>query len=219
MPTPLTYPGVYIEEIPSGVRTITGVATSITAFIGSALKGPVNEAMTINSYADFERIFGGLWLDSTLGYAVRDFYLNGGSQAIVARLFHSKFASKEDRAKAETAAKAVADAAKNKPNGREAKAEADRIKADILNPANNKTQVEKDTATAVAADIGKLPDDAGSPAITAAADTAVRKAVQESRVKLTVGSMKLEAAYEGVWGVYLRARIDLDNISTPDLLI
>lgn len=32
MPTPLTYPGVYIEEIPSGVRTITAVATSITAF-------------------------------------------------------------------------------------------------------------------------------------------------------------------------------------------
>ena len=89
MPVAPTYPGVYIEEIPSGVRTITGVATSITAFIGRALRGPANKATTINSYGDFERIFGGLWVESTLGYAVRDFYLNGGSQAIIVRLFHT----------------------------------------------------------------------------------------------------------------------------------
>jgi phage tail sheath protein FI len=88
MPVTVSYPGVYIEEIPSGVRTITGVATSITAFIGRALRGPTDTAVTINSYSDFERTFGGLWTDSTLGYAVRDFYLNGGSQAIVVRLFH-----------------------------------------------------------------------------------------------------------------------------------
>ncbi|MEA5621546.1 phage tail sheath family protein [Nostoc sp. UHCC 0251] len=88
MPIQPTYPGVYIEEIKSGVRTITGVSTSITAFIGRALRGPVNEPITINSYGDFERIFGGLWLNSTLGYAVRDFYLNGGSQAIIVRLIH-----------------------------------------------------------------------------------------------------------------------------------
>lgn len=87
MPTPLTYPGVYIEEIPSGVRTITGVATSITAFIGRTLRGPENDPITINSYGDFERIFGGLWVESTLGYAVRDFYLNGGTQAIIIRLY------------------------------------------------------------------------------------------------------------------------------------
>lgn len=43
MPAQLTYPGVYIEEVPSGVRTITGVATSITAFVGRAARGPVND--------------------------------------------------------------------------------------------------------------------------------------------------------------------------------
>jgi phage tail sheath protein FI len=86
MPPTLTYPGVYIEEIPSGVRTITGVATSITAFVGRALRGPTDKAVSIGSYADFERVFGGLWLGSTLGYVVRDFYLNGGQQAIVVRL-------------------------------------------------------------------------------------------------------------------------------------
>src|SRR5436190_22037427 len=92
MPATLTYPGVYIEEIPSGVRTITGVATSITAFIGRALRGPKDQAVTINSFGDFERIFGGLWVDSTLGYAVRDFYLNGGGQAIIVRLYNSSAA-------------------------------------------------------------------------------------------------------------------------------
>jgi uncharacterized protein len=89
MPVTPTYPGVYIEEIPSGVRTITGVATSITAFIGRAKRGPVNEAKTINSFADYERIFGGLDLNSSMSFAVRDFFLNGGSQAIIVRLYHA----------------------------------------------------------------------------------------------------------------------------------
>jgi hypothetical protein len=87
MPIAPTYPGVYIEEIPSGVRTITGVATSITAFVGRTVLGQTNEPTIINSFGDFERQFGGLDANSPLGYAVRDFYLNGGSQAIIVRLF------------------------------------------------------------------------------------------------------------------------------------
>ena len=100
MPVTPTYPGVYIEEIPSGVRTITGVATSITAFIGRALRGKVDDPITINSYADFERIFGGLWTGSALGFAVRDFYLNGGSQAIVIRLYREETGTGAKPAKA-----------------------------------------------------------------------------------------------------------------------
>lgn len=87
MPASLSYPGVYIEEIPSGVRTITGVATSVTAFLGRTQKGGINDPVIINNYADFERQFGGLVIDSPLSYAVRDFYLNGGSQAIIVRLY------------------------------------------------------------------------------------------------------------------------------------
>lgn len=87
MPATLTYPGVYVEEIPSGVRTITGVATSITAFLGRALQGPTDEPITINSFGDFERQFGGLHVDYPMSYAVRDFYLNGGGQAIIVRLY------------------------------------------------------------------------------------------------------------------------------------
>ena len=86
MPVAPTYPGVYIEELPSGVRTITGVPTSITAFVGRTWKGPVDEPVKINSYADYERTFGGLWRDSTLSYAIQQFFSNGGSQALVVRV-------------------------------------------------------------------------------------------------------------------------------------
>jgi phage tail sheath protein FI len=86
MPSQLTYPGVYIEEIKSGVRTITGVATSIAAFVGRTSRGPLDTPLTINSFADFERMFGGLAAGLTVGFAVRDFFLNGGSQAIVVRV-------------------------------------------------------------------------------------------------------------------------------------
>jgi len=89
MPSALTYPGVYVEEIPSGVRTISGVATSITAFIGRALRGPVNRATVVNSFGDFESRFGGLSNDYALGFAVRDFFLNGGGQAVIVRLYRA----------------------------------------------------------------------------------------------------------------------------------
>jgi phage tail sheath protein FI len=88
MPTVTSYPGVYIEEIPSGVRTLTGVATSVTAFIGRALRGPVDDPVLVSSYADFERTFGGLWVESDMSYAVRDFFLNGGGQAVIVRVFN-----------------------------------------------------------------------------------------------------------------------------------
>src|SRR5262245_2427360 len=92
MPAALTYPGVYIQEVPSGVRTITGVATSITAFVGRAAAGPICTATTtdppptVTSFADYERRFGGLDVASPMSYAVRDFYLNGGTTAIVVRV-------------------------------------------------------------------------------------------------------------------------------------
>ena len=71
------------------MRTITGVTTSITAFIGRAQRGETNKAKTINSFGDFERLFGRL-CPSYLGFAVQDFYLNGGSQAIIVRLYHTE---------------------------------------------------------------------------------------------------------------------------------
>ncbi|MDO8149695.1 phage tail sheath subtilisin-like domain-containing protein [Isoptericola sp. b515] len=80
------YPGVYVTEVPSGNRTVTGVATSITAFVGTARRGPLDTPVRIGSFTDFERAFGGLVRSSGLGYAVRDFYLNGGGPAYVVRV-------------------------------------------------------------------------------------------------------------------------------------
>ena len=81
-----TYPGVYIEEVPSGSRTITGVATSITAFIGRAKRGLVDEPVLVNSFGEFTRLFGGLWVESALGYSVQQYFMNGGGQAIIVRV-------------------------------------------------------------------------------------------------------------------------------------
>jgi hypothetical protein len=89
MPVTPTFPGVYIEELPSGVHTITGVATSIAAFVGWTPKGPVDKATLIFSWADYERQFGGLDARSQFGYSVNQFFLNGGQMAYIVRLVNS----------------------------------------------------------------------------------------------------------------------------------
>jgi hypothetical protein len=86
MPVAVSYPGVYVEEISSGVRTITGVATSITAFIGRTQRGPANYPVRIQSFGEFERTFGGLLAESTLSYAVAQFFQNGGGDALIVRI-------------------------------------------------------------------------------------------------------------------------------------
>ena len=84
MSTP-TYPGVYIQELPSAVHPITGVATSIAAFVGYTARGIDNRAQQIFSMSDYERLYGGLASDSEVSYAVQQFFTNGGSQAWVVR--------------------------------------------------------------------------------------------------------------------------------------
>lgn len=106
MPARPTYPDVYVEEIPSGVRTITGVATPITAFLGRTVRGEANEPTTIHNFGDFERLFGGLDAAYPMSYAMKDFYLNGGSEATIVRLFASPSGYATD-----AVAKALEDAA------------------------------------------------------------------------------------------------------------
>lgn len=98
MPVQVSYPGVYIEEIPSGVRTITGVATSIAAFAGWAPKGPTDKAGLVLSWPDFVRQYGGLDSRSLLGYAVSQFFANGGQQAYIIRLINTGDADKTKNA-------------------------------------------------------------------------------------------------------------------------
>jgi phage tail sheath protein FI len=85
VPITPTYPGVYIEEVSSGVHPITGVATSITAFVGFAPRGPVNTPIQVQSFTEYTSVFGGLAADSTMGYAVMQYFQNGGQQALIVR--------------------------------------------------------------------------------------------------------------------------------------
>jgi phage tail sheath protein FI len=86
MPVAPTYPGVYVEEVPSGVHPIAGVPTAIGAFIGRFPKGVMNTAVEVLSFADVEREFGGLSAQSDTSFALSQFFLNGGARAWVVRV-------------------------------------------------------------------------------------------------------------------------------------
>ena len=83
----VTYPGVYVQEVPSDVRTITPVATSNTAFIGRAARGPVGEPRTCFTLADYVATFGDVVDSLPLSRAVSDFLANGGGNAVVVRVY------------------------------------------------------------------------------------------------------------------------------------
>ncbi len=86
MPVQTTYPGVYIVEQKSGSHVITGVSTSVTAFVGAARKGPGDTPVALTSFADYVRTFGDV-MDTThpMGHSVGLFFANGGSRAIIVR--------------------------------------------------------------------------------------------------------------------------------------
>lgn len=86
MPVRPTYPGVYVQEIPSGVRTVAGVATSVAAFVGTFPRGLLDEAVQLFGLADFEREYGGVSASSDTSYAIQQFFLNGGTECNVVRV-------------------------------------------------------------------------------------------------------------------------------------
>ncbi|MFE1800214.1 phage tail sheath family protein [Streptomyces sp. NPDC059517] len=81
-----TYPGVYVEELPSSARTVSTVTTSVTAFVGHTRRGPLNEPVRVTSFTEFERRFGGLSSRGAVGYAVHQFFGNGGTVAVIVRV-------------------------------------------------------------------------------------------------------------------------------------
>lgn len=81
-----TYPGVYTREISSGVRSISGVPTSIAAFVGPSKTGIDTRPIRVLNFGDFERAFGGLASDSEMSYGVMHFFQNGGGEALIVRV-------------------------------------------------------------------------------------------------------------------------------------
>ena len=86
MPVQVSYPGVYLQEVASGSRTIAGVSTSTALFIGMADQGPINPPLRVLGYADFERSYGSSNTSGELHDQVKQFFLNGGSTAWIMRI-------------------------------------------------------------------------------------------------------------------------------------
>ncbi|NVH74216.1 phage tail sheath family protein [Paraburkholderia sp. JPY432] len=215
MSTP-TYPGVYVNEIPSGVHTITGVATSVTAFIGSAPKGPLNEAVDVTSILEYGRTFGGLSLDSPMSFAVRDFFQNGGGHAVIVRVFHSAGMglSAADRPAALAALAKVTDAAAAAQDGKSAKEAAAAALAAVV--ADNASTTAAKTLAGKANDaLAALADDASAADVAKAAGAAKDELTQAASVSdtyaMTVGSLTFAAASPGKWGAGLRISVQASS--------
>ncbi|MFI2508911.1 phage tail sheath family protein [Streptomyces sp. NPDC018972] len=88
MPTP-SYPGVYVEETASGVRPLTAVSTSTTAFVGLAEMGP-EEATRVTNWTEFQRLYGTFTTDGFLAHSVFQYFNNGGRQCYVVRVIREE---------------------------------------------------------------------------------------------------------------------------------
>jgi len=78
--------GIVVTEAPGADNAIKRQSAAVTAFVGRALRGPINRPVPIGSFAEFHAVFGGLWQPSTLSYAVEQFFENGGCDAVVVRV-------------------------------------------------------------------------------------------------------------------------------------
>ncbi len=193
MPVATTYPGVYIQEIPSGVHTIVGVSTSTTAFVGRAASGPLNDPRVITSFEGYQRVFGGLSLLSAMSFAVRDFFRNGGSKAVIVRL---------SRAGLQLAHDVVAAGV-----GNDAAAVVAAIKTEA---AKHTTEPQKSIAEAVF-DAAKAAETAGGDKAAverAAADAAAKSGTP--RAAITANGLTLDAVSDGSWANGLQAHVETD---------
>ena len=78
--------GIQLAQQSRDHRAIERVPTAVAAFVGRTLKGPVDQAVTIRSFSEFQQHFGGLWQPSSLAYAVEQFFENGGRAACIVRV-------------------------------------------------------------------------------------------------------------------------------------
>ncbi|HUN79663.1 MAG TPA: phage tail sheath C-terminal domain-containing protein [Solirubrobacteraceae bacterium] len=100
MTTTLTYPGVYLSETASAAHTVVPATTNLTAFLGVFSRGPVNEAVLVSSWGEFERIYGPIDANSGMAsYCIQQFFLNGGVGAWIVRLDIKEGASASAAAK------------------------------------------------------------------------------------------------------------------------
>ncbi len=78
-------PGVYVEEVDSGSKSVEGASTSTAGFLGQTERGPLKPQLVTN-YGDFTRVYGGQIDDSYLAHTVQGFFNNGGTRCFIARV-------------------------------------------------------------------------------------------------------------------------------------
>ncbi|MDX3310052.1 phage tail sheath family protein [Streptomyces sp. NPDC054884] len=196
MPVNVTYPGVYIDEVKSAVRTITGVATSVAAFVGYAPRGPADRPVHITGWADYEAHFGGLQPNCPMSYAVYQFYLNGGSEAEIVRVVKRE-------AKPVRLPLGTGSGSPGKASGQPTPSASPASAAD--SEGGEATASGEDSA-----DDKKKTRGGG--------DTGAAKGTAAGRSSGTTAAAPpvLVAASPGLWGQNLRARVDHDTQPVPD---
>lgn len=125
-------PGVYVEEVSSGVKPIAGVGTAVGAFVGIAEKGVVGKAVLVTNWSQFVTEFGGLIPNAYLAYAVYNFFAEGGTSCYVVR------AASTNAVKADTIIVDDADQGLYKISARSEGAWGNRISVKISEPTNLK---------------------------------------------------------------------------------
>jgi hypothetical protein len=78
--------GLQVAEERGPDHSLSRLPAARTAFVGRTLRGPVNRPVLVKSFAEFQQNFGGLWQPSLLGYAVEQFFDNGGREAFIVRV-------------------------------------------------------------------------------------------------------------------------------------
>lgn len=125
-------PGVYVEEVSSGIKPIAGVGTAVGAFIGYAEKGVLDQAALVTNWSQFVAEFGGFIPNGYLAYAVYGFFAEGGTSCYVVRVASS------NAQKSTVTIKDTAAADLFKVTARSEGAWGNRISAEIANPSNAK---------------------------------------------------------------------------------
>ena len=78
--------GITVTEIAATDQPIDAAPETTAAFVGRALRGPLNTPVLVNSFGQFRRRFGDMWSRSSLGPAVQQFFEHGGQRLFVVRV-------------------------------------------------------------------------------------------------------------------------------------
>lgn len=199
----VSYPGVYVVEVPPPPGGIPDIPTGIAAFVGRTRMGPTDEPIMINSFGDFETQFGGLWAQSQVSYSVKQFFDNGGSQAYIVRIAATM---EETEAVGQAAGYDPATGQFNPPAGTKA------LKEPL--PYYKKVGLTQITPGPVDPTTGEPSDNAdGCSLINVAPTQDGQKPNAADPTKPPQGGFQLKTANPGDWGNAARVELDRTGIT------